>query len=86
MALTDPDDRPHGFRRWEIGNVPMWLDWANPAMINLDNRTWNEEYDVVVENTGIVAVQWVYFLILGLCSPAPGALLFPSSGGRTRVG
>ena len=54
----------HGnFTRWEIGGEPMWLDWGNPTIINLENRTWNPEYDVIVEDHA--SWQWVYFIIQG---------------------
>lgn len=37
----------HGYIRWDILNQPMWLDYSNPTILNLDNTTWNPEYCVV---------------------------------------
>lgn len=37
----------HGYLRWDILNQPMWLDFSNPTILNLDNTTWNPEYCVV---------------------------------------
>ncbi|KAF8244372.1 hypothetical protein K440DRAFT_558924 [Wilcoxina mikolae CBS 423.85] len=61
---TPASSGPHGFNRWEVGGTPMWLDWADPAIVNLENKTWNEEYDVTVENGG--SGGWVYFIIQGM--------------------
>jgi len=69
FTVAIDEDQTHGpFNRWEIGGEPMWLDWANPAITNLKNRTWNPEYDVVVENTDKGATEWVYFVIQGIYS------------------
>ncbi|KAF2089865.1 multicopper oxidase [Saccharata proteae CBS 121410] len=37
----------HGYIRWEVGSVPLWLDFGNPTILNLENTTWNPEYDIV---------------------------------------
>ncbi|KAF8542012.1 multicopper oxidase-domain-containing protein [Trichophaea hybrida] len=69
-TFNPPSSGPHGFNRWEVGGAPMWLDWANPAIVNLDNTTWNDEYDVTVENGG--SGGWVYFIIQGIFKTHPG--------------
>jgi FtsP/CotA-like multicopper oxidase with cupredoxin domain len=33
--------------RWSLTDTPMWLDFSNPTILNLDNSTWNPEYGVV---------------------------------------
>jgi hypothetical protein len=59
-----PVEQQHGFHRWEIGPEPMWLDWADPTIENLDNTTWNPEYDVILEHSaGTGQWGWVYFII-----------------------
>ncbi|KAF8241757.1 hypothetical protein K440DRAFT_608195 [Wilcoxina mikolae CBS 423.85] len=54
----------HGFNRWMVGGLPMWLDWGDPTILNLANTSWNPEYDVILENTGEAGEWgWVYFII-----------------------
>ncbi|KAI5846077.1 multicopper oxidase-domain-containing protein [Tricharina praecox] len=65
----EPAENMHPIVPWTVGGKPLWLDWGNPAIINLDNRTWNPEYDVIVEDHD--SWQWVYFIIQGI---------FPRSG------
>lgn len=40
-------NKSHGFIRWELTNTPLWLDFSNPTILNLENRTFNPEYAVV---------------------------------------
>jgi hypothetical protein len=70
LTVAIDEDLTHGFRRWEIGGEPMWLDWGNPVIVNLDNTTWNPEYDVLVENSSAdwPDADWVYFIIQGISS------------------
>jgi hypothetical protein len=72
-------NRPHGFIRWEVGGEPLWLDWANPTISNLDNTTWNPEYDVFVEN---LDDEWVYFIIQGTFIPPRGTKGLADAGTR----
>ncbi|KAF2708169.1 multicopper oxidase [Pleomassaria siparia CBS 279.74] len=37
----------NAFQRWSILDQPMWLDMANPTILNMANETWNPEYDIV---------------------------------------
>ncbi|CAI6334433.1 unnamed protein product [Periconia digitata] len=36
----------HGFLRWEVADKPLWLNFSEPTLKNLDNTTWNPEYDI----------------------------------------
>ncbi|KAF2186467.1 multicopper oxidase [Zopfia rhizophila CBS 207.26] len=40
-------ERFHGFLRWDITSTPMWLNFSDPTILNLDNTTWNPEYAVI---------------------------------------
>jgi hypothetical protein len=37
------------FSWWSFGEVPLWLDFSNPTIINLHNTTWNQDYVVIPE-------------------------------------
>lgn len=37
----------HGYLRWDLTDTPMWLDFSNPTILNLENTSWNLEYAVV---------------------------------------
>lgn len=39
----------------------MWLDFSNPTILSLDNKTFNPEYVVIPEN--YPNTSWVYLLI-----------------------
>lgn len=36
----------HGFQRWEVADKPLWLNFSDPTLKNLQNTTWNPEYAV----------------------------------------
>jgi FtsP/CotA-like multicopper oxidase with cupredoxin domain len=36
--------------RWSITDTPLWLNFSDPLVLNLDNQTFNPEYAVVGEN------------------------------------
>lgn len=33
----------HGAFRWTLAETPMWLNYSNPTIANLDNTNWNSE-------------------------------------------
>ncbi|KAA8913747.1 multicopper oxidase-domain-containing protein, partial [Sphaerosporella brunnea] len=70
LIVAVDENVTHGFQRWEVGGEPMWLDWGNPVIVNLENTTCNPEYDVIVENHRQVwpFFDWVYFIIQGTCA------------------
>ncbi|OMP86506.1 Laccase-2 [Diplodia seriata] len=37
----------HNAFRWDLTDTPMWLDFSNPTILNLENTTWNPEYAVI---------------------------------------
>jgi hypothetical protein len=61
------DNRPgrpaatDNFSWWSFGDVPLWLDFSNPTIINLHNTTWNPDYVVIPENLN--ENSWVYLVI-----------------------
>ncbi|KAF2875967.1 putative laccase precursor [Massariosphaeria phaeospora] len=32
--------------RWELADTPLWLNFSDPTILNLDNSTWNPEYAI----------------------------------------
>ncbi|KAF2205521.1 hypothetical protein GQ43DRAFT_362220, partial [Delitschia confertaspora ATCC 74209] len=49
-AGLENNEKFHGFFRWDIMDTPMWLNFSNPTILNLDNTTWSPEYAVVDYN------------------------------------
>ncbi|KAI1385834.1 putative multicopper oxidase [Hypoxylon trugodes] len=48
------------FAFWSFGANPMWLNFSDPTVLNLDNTTWDTDYVVVPDsNKG----GWVYMAI-----------------------
>lgn len=35
------------YSHWELGSAPLWLDFSNPTILNLDNTTWNPSYAII---------------------------------------
>jgi Multicopper oxidase len=50
------------FSRWAIGRVPLWLNFSDPTIQNLDNTTFNSDYVVIPQNAPKDA--WIYLIIL----------------------
>ncbi|PVH98835.1 laccase-like multicopper oxidase [Periconia macrospinosa] len=36
----------HGHNRWEVADKPLWLNFSDPTLKNLNNKTWNAEYNI----------------------------------------
>ncbi|KAF2111018.1 multicopper oxidase-domain-containing protein [Lophiotrema nucula] len=51
-----------GVRHWSITNTPMWLNFSDPTLLNLDNAKSNPEYAVVDYNFRD-GDKWVYMVI-----------------------
>ncbi|TAQ86576.1 hypothetical protein B7494_g5097 [Chlorociboria aeruginascens] len=49
------------FTRWTMGDVPLWLNFSDPTILNLNNKTWNPDYVVIPEDMPENA--WIYLLI-----------------------
>lgn len=47
LDLTNRNKWHGAVNRWSITDTPMWLNMADPTILNLANTTWNPEYDVV---------------------------------------
>ena len=64
-ALTVPGDKQslrHGnFARWDLTDDPMWLNFGNPTINNLGNKTWDPEYSIVAED--YKETDWVYIIV-----------------------
>ncbi|KAJ9131774.1 Laccase 2 [Pleurostoma richardsiae] len=73
-------DRPalsDNFTWWSFGANPLWLNFSDPTILNLDNKTWNKDYVVVPEHN---KDGWVYLAITAPASPQaglPGRSFFP---------
>ncbi|KAL9101251.1 MAG: hypothetical protein Q9187_009265 [Circinaria calcarea] len=72
-GLTTPTKdhpTPHGnFSRWAIGEHPLWLNFSNPTILNLNNTNWDPELVVVPEN--LKDDSWIYLLITATDIPFP---------------
>lgn len=53
-----PNDK---FNHWAIGERPLWLNFSNPTILNLNNKTFNPDYVVVPEN--YPEGSWVYLIV-----------------------
>jgi hypothetical protein len=38
----------HGFSRWTLTDTPMWLDFAEPTLLNLDNTSFLNNKDIAL--------------------------------------
>lgn len=59
-----PNGRPHKndlFYRWSMGKDPMWLNFSDPTVLNLDKKTFPDEKVVIPKNYPEGA--WVYLVI-----------------------
>ncbi|KAL3293675.1 laccase 2 [Colletotrichum asianum] len=50
----------NNFSWWSFGKDPLWLNFSNPTILNLDNTTWDKDYVVVTEDK---KDAWVYLVI-----------------------
>ncbi|KAK8193583.1 multicopper like protein [Phyllosticta capitalensis] len=41
------NETSHNAFRWELTNVPLWIDFDNPTILNVENKTWNPTYNVI---------------------------------------
>ncbi|RPA94820.1 Cupredoxin [Choiromyces venosus 120613-1] len=68
VGLTEPtaqNPTPHGnYSRWDISMLPMWLDWGNPTILNLDRNvsSMSQELAIVPED---YQDKWVVLVIVG---------------------
>lgn len=59
-----PNGRPQPgdlFFRWSMGKEPMWLNFSDPTVLNLDKKTFPDEKVVIPKN--YPAGSWVYLVI-----------------------
>lgn len=57
------------FTWWSFGANPLWLNFSDPTILNLDNTTWDKDYVVVPEHN---KDGWVYLAITSPGTPQPG--------------
>ena len=50
-------------RLWAIGNLPLWLDFGEPTILNLNSKSWHKYLDVVTHNP--TKDEWIYLIITG---------------------
>lgn len=67
---TEANPAPHGnFSRWAIGEHPLWLNFSNPTILNLNNTDWDPELVVIPQN--LKDDSWIYLLITATDIPVP---------------
>ncbi|KAI0893813.1 multicopper oxidase-domain-containing protein [Annulohypoxylon nitens] len=78
IGLQSSAGRPasgDNFAFWSFGANPLWLNFSNPTIMNLDNTTWNPDYVIVSDNTTDNdpndPERWVYIVIT---APPPSSL------------
>ena len=49
------------FTWWSFGDDPLWLNFSNPTILNLQNTTWDKDYVIIPED--YPANSWVYLVI-----------------------
>ncbi|KAI9719092.1 MAG: hypothetical protein M1812_003722 [Candelaria pacifica] len=57
------------FSRWAISDRPMWLNFSDPTILNLDKREWNPELAVVSDDSP--AGSWIWMVITGNTTMSP---------------
>ncbi|CUS12602.1 unnamed protein product [Tuber aestivum] len=68
VGMTEPTTQnpmPHGnYSRWDIAMLPMWLEWGNPIILNLDKNvsTLSPELAIVPED---YQNAWIVLVIVG---------------------
>ena len=60
------------FAHWAIGSDPLWLDFGNPTIINLNNTEWKD--DLVVISKDYPENSWVYIIITSNNTKIPDKL------------
>ena len=70
---------PGNFSRWELATQPLWLNFSNPTILNVNQAktSWPPQMVVVPEN--VPANSWVYLLVTATAFP------FGASTGRNFV-
>ncbi|KAM0364816.1 hypothetical protein ACHAPK_010208 [Fusarium culmorum] len=72
IGLKKYKDRPEkgdGFQWWAFGENPLWLNFSNPTILNLNNDTWDPNYAVDLVVPDSKKDEWVYIAITA--PPAP---------------
>ncbi|CAF9923127.1 MAG: hypothetical protein ALECFALPRED_002306 [Alectoria fallacina] len=52
----------HGYNRWDLTSTPLWLNFSNPTILNLDNITFDPYYAIIPED---YTQGYVYLVITG---------------------
>jgi hypothetical protein len=56
-----------GFFWWAFGNNPMWLNFSDPTILNLQNTSWNKDYVVISEDAQ--KSPWIYLVVTAPKTP-----------------
>jgi len=57
------------FARWAIGKQPLYINFSDPTILNLDNTTFSSEYVVIPQD--VPQDAWVYLIITSTDVDAP---------------
>jgi len=84
VGLNKTENRPQKgdrFRLWAIGNEPMWLNYEQPTIMNLDRTTWPPEWVVSDEFANATADQWLFIAITmpGISKKNKGRMIVPAA-------
>ncbi|KAI1206116.1 multicopper oxidase-domain-containing protein [Annulohypoxylon truncatum] len=70
IGLQNEPDRPapaDNFLFWSFGKNPLWLNFSNPTILNLNNASFDPDYVIVYDNTTENdpnnPSRWVYMVI-----------------------
>ncbi|MCJ1467290.1 hypothetical protein MMC07_005914 [Pseudocyphellaria aurata] len=76
QGKPQPND---SFNHWALGANPLYLNFSNPTILNLNNKTFNPDYVVIPED--YPEGSWVYLLITAdpFAASGPRRLDIPAS-------
>ena len=57
------------FVRWAIGPEPLYLNFSEPTILNLQNKEWKDDYVVIPKPA--TNGSWIYLLIIGNATGLP---------------
>jgi hypothetical protein len=48
-AGQDQSGKVHGAFRWELAETPMWLNFTDPSLLHVDDKSWTPPSEYAVE-------------------------------------
>lgn len=70
VAHKNRPEENNNFFWWALGDHPLWLNFSDPTLLNLDTNTWPNDYVVLSKNG--TAETWVYLVVTGPPKDQPG--------------